>query len=313
VDTVRHLTLAEIRECDIRADAQAGRGHPVSALKCGALSPGAVAVAGADGYLFISNGANRWERQYLGELTLDPSWFEAWLRLFAGRQAEAQRRGVPLWNFVAPEKQVVYPDMRWPGGGTSGARRPLRQLLAGLGPEAQLIYPEAELEAARALGPAFLRHNSHWTASGCCGAAAPLIAALGTALDWTEQRFAYRVVREPQDLSAHFLDPTPDEDAGWLAVAGEVVFDNRAFQTTGRHAGSSYGVRNPAAPDPRSLVIFGDSYAYDAGLTACLSAVFARVTFIWSKAVIWDAAAEHQADLVVWESAERFLTTVPQA
>jgi alginate O-acetyltransferase complex protein AlgJ len=311
MDAVSKLTIEELMSADIQADRAAAQDRSIGALKPGVLSPQGVAVAGTDGFLFIGNGANRWESQYRGELTVDPSWLEAWRRVLAGRQEKAAQAGVTLWNFIAPEKQVIYPDKRWPEGDVSGANRPVRQLLSHLGPEAQLIYPEAELAAARERAPAFFRRNSHWTGSGCYAAAAPLVAALGAPAHWAQAQFAYRRVHEAHDLSVHFMDPAPQEDAGWLALAGELVFDNRQFDKTGRHAGSRYEVRNPDAPDPRRLVIFGDSYAYDAGLTALLAVVFQHVTFVWSKAVVWETVAEQAADLVVWESAERFLATVP--
>jgi alginate O-acetyltransferase complex protein AlgJ len=313
MDEVLSLTLDEIQVWDRRDDGLAGAGHPVSALKPGVTSPGGVAVAGTEGYLFIGDGANRWERQFLGELTIPDEWFAGWLPLFEARQAEAARRGVTLRNIVVPEKQVIYARARWPDGAARGDNRPLRQLMSRLGPQAQLVYPAAELEAARAVAPSYFRHNSHWTPSGCIAATAPLLAALDSPADSQALRFAYHRLRRPQDLTVHFLDPAPTEECGWLAPIGEMVFDNRATHPPGRNSGTSYGVRNDAAPDPRKLILFGDSFALDEGLTGALSAVFAQVTFVWSKVVDWDLVAQHGAELVVWESAERFLATVPQA
>jgi len=83
----------EILRADTADDALVGPGHPVSALKAGVQSLNGVAVAGVDGYLFIGNGANNWERQFLGELPVPSSWLEGWARLFEARQAEAAGRG----------------------------------------------------------------------------------------------------------------------------------------------------------------------------------------------------------------------------
>ncbi|MCR5877642.1 hypothetical protein [Phenylobacterium sp. J367] len=304
-------TLAEIRALDAELDAAAGPGHPVSALKAGALSPHGVAVAGTDGYLFIGNGANRWERQFLGELAIDDTWFRAWSKVLDARAAEAERRGKPLWNLVVPEKQVVYGDKRWPEG-ADGGKRPVRQMLDRLKP-ANFTYPEAALAAARERAPAYFRHNSHWTPSGCCAAVAALLGEMGIAVDVETLGFAYRRVDGPHDLSVHFFEPAPAEQAAFLAPPGEVLFDNRHLETTGKHAGSIYGLGNPAAPDSRTLILFGDSFAYDAGLTPALSAVFAKVVFVWSKNVVWDLVDQHAADLVLWESAERFIATPSQA
>jgi len=313
VEPVRHLSLDEIRAADVRYDAMAASGHPVSALRPGVQSLNRTAIVGIDGYLFIGKGSNDWERQYLGEFALDPSWFAAWRRVYAARQAEAARRGITLWNFVAPEKQVIYADKRWPAGGVSGAKRPFVQLLAEMGPEARIVYPEAELTAARQISPAFVRHNSHWTSSGCCAAAGALMRALEPAADWKTLRFAHRQIRGAQDLTSHFFQPPPEEDAGWLALNGEIVFDNQVFQKTGRLSGSRYATRNAAAPDPRSLLVFGDSFSYDAGLAGFLSTVFRAVTFIWSKDVLWNEVDEYAPDIVIAESAERFFSTLAKS
>jgi hypothetical protein len=307
------LRLEEIRRQDAAFDAAAAVANPSSLLKPGALSAAQISVAGYDGYMFIGNGATRWERQYLGELKVEPQWLEAWSQIFARRQAEAAARNVQLVNFVAPEKQVVYPEKRWPAPLPDGERRPLRQILARLGPEARMVYPDAVLEAAKAPAPAYLRRNSHWTPWGCCAALAPLLSELGVDADLEDLAFAYEVSSIPHDLPAHFFQSPAAEEAGWLKPAGEVFFDNRHLERTGKHAGSQYGIRNPAAPDPRRVLVCGDSYAFDGGLTYALSAVFAEVAFAWSKAVDWDLVAGHDSQIVIWESAERFLATQPTA
>jgi hypothetical protein len=70
-------------------------------------------------------------------------------------------------------------------------------------------------------------------------------------------------------------------------------------------------VRNRGAPDPRRVVLFGDSYSYGAGLAAALSAIFAQVVCIWGKDLDWTVVDAHGADIVLWECAERFLGAAP--
>jgi hypothetical protein len=98
-----------------------------------------------------------------------------------------------------------------------------------------------------------------------------------------------------------------------IVAAGEVSDDNRLLERTGRHTGSTYTVSNPNAPDGRSVLVFGDSYAFDKGLTGALSAVFASVTFVWSAPVLWDLVDARKPDLVIWECVERFLNKNPGA
>lgn len=305
------LRLADIVRIDAEHDTAAGPGHPASALKLNSTSPGGVAVAGVEGYLFIGDGTNRWERQYLGELTVVDAWKDAWRGLLEGRQVQARAHGVELWNFLAPEKQVVLPEKRWPGAANRGEGRPLRLLQAMLTPDARLIYPEEALRAAQ--GATYFRHNSHWTATGCCVATQVILDVLAPGVRLADLDLAAERQRTNHDLTAHFFDPPPVEDLLLLAQPGEVTSDNRQLELTGKHVGSRYVLENPHAPDRRRLMLFGDSYAFDAGLAYALSAVFGYVAFVWSKDVVWAEVTQHRADLVLCESAERYIAVLPSA
>lgn len=310
-DLLQHLTWAEIRADVAACDASAGPEHPASRLKAGTLAPNGIAVAGRDGHMFIGDGANRWERQYLGELGIAEDWYAAWSRVLQARAAEAARRGVSLLNVVIPEKQVVLADHRWTPV-RSGEGRPLRKLLERL-PDAPITYLEDALRAEQALAPTYFRHDSHWSPAGCCAGLAVVAARLGCPGDYDALRFAYRPQDIALDLTQHFFEPAPTERVGLMELSGEVTFDNDLYKQTGKHTGSSYGRRNPAAPDPRHVVVFGDSYSYGMGVTAVLTALFAQTTFMWSKAIDWALVDRLEAQVVIWESAERFLATVPQA
>jgi hypothetical protein len=308
VSEIVPLTLAEIRGRDAALDRPEGL-----RLKPNTLSGNGVVVSGLEGHLFISNGANRWERQYLGELTVDPSWLRAWAGLLAGRQEAARERGATMWNIVAPEKQAVLPELRWPAPLPDGERRPLRRLQAETPAGANLLYAGDALAAAKSEGPVYFRRNSHWTPYGCCVAALALARRLGAAADPEHVRFGYQTQITAHDLPPHLFEAPPQEPAGVLAPLHGYVFEERPFAATGRFTGSRFGIRNPDAPDHRRLVLFGDSFSYDAGFAAALSSLFAEVTFIWSKDVLWDEATALGAEVVVWESAERFIATVPKA
>ena len=308
----RPLTLGEIGKLDAELDALAGPGHPASGLEPGTVSGNEVAVAGFDGYLFIGNGANLWERQYLGELSIPDGWAATWRAMFQARQAEAARRGLVLSNLIVPEKQALYAKRRWTQG-VDASRRPVNVLLTHLTPAERVLYPLLLLREAAALGPTYHRHNSHWTPSGCVAVAIALARGWGVAADLEALRFSCARRRVVQDLTPHFFDPAPDEESSVLELSGQIFFDNEHYQTTGQHRGWSYGVRNGQAPDPRRLVIFGDSYSQHSGLLAALSAVFAQVVFVWSKSIDWTVAETHGADIVLWQCAERFMARPPES
>ena len=304
------LTLAEIRVHDLELDLAAAA-SPFR-LQPGVASPTAIAVCGLNGHLFISDGANRWERQYLGELAIPPGWIAAWRDLLARRQVEAARRGLELWNLIVPEKQVVLPEQRWPAPLPDGERRPVRALLAALAAEARVHYAADALAAAKAHGPVYFRSNSHWTPSGCCAALFGLLGEIGAPVEAETLRFAYRRIHAPHDLTPHLFERPPSEELGKLEPCGGYVFDRRTPPPGGRNTGRGYGLHNPDAPDPRRVIVFGDSFSFGAGLGAALSAVFRDLVFLWNKNVAWEEVEAHGADLVIWQSAERFLATHPQ-
>lgn len=306
----QRLTLSEIRRLDVKLDLAAARA-PLR-LYPGVRSPTGTAVAGLNGHMFIGDGANHWEAQHLGRTDIRPDWFAAWRDLFARRQVEAARRGVELWNLVIPEKQVVLPEQRWSAPIPDGERRPLTRLLPELGPEARLHYAAPALIAAKPYAPPYLRRDSHWTPSGCCAAMLDLAAAIGVAVDLQTLRFAWRRTRAVQDLAGHFFEQPGEEEAGALAPSGVFDFEERTLPITGRHTGTRLGLSNPDAPDPRRVMVFGDSFTAVAGLAEALSAVFREVRVYWVKNVVWAEVEACRADLVIWQSAERFLATLAQ-
>ncbi len=270
-------------------------------------------MAGHEGYLFIADGSNRWETQFSHERPAPEAWISSWRSLLAQRQINAARQETRLWNLIIPEKQVIYPEKRWPTGGPDGASRPVRQLLATITPEDRLIYPEQELLDCKSLAPVFSRRNSHWTASGAIAALEAVLrrALPGMALD--DLAFSVERVITSHDLPVHFFDPAPLEPALTLVPAGVMTEDNRLYELTRRHVGSRYVLENARAPHPGHALIFGDSFAFDAGFSPALSSVFQKVTFTWSKDVQWDTVAAQRPALVLWESAERFILTHPSA
>lgn len=311
LDCLQRLTDEQIFAQDLELDRQSAA-EVASALRPGILSPNKVAITGEEGHFFVADGASRWEQQFRGELTIPATWFEGWTRVLESRSNVAAALGVTLCNIVIPEKQVLLPEKRWPAGDVDGERRPLKQLLARLGSDVPMLYAADSMLARKGSLALYFRHNSHWTPSGCCLAMRDLAARLEAQVDWSALRFSYRISHLSHDLSAHFFQPPPRENVGLLEAPVERYFEDAPTEP-GRNTGSAFGLRNPDAPDPRRLIIFGDSYSWDMGVAFVLAEVFADVVFIWSKNVDWTLVDKHGAEVVVWESAERFLATVAES
>jgi alginate O-acetyltransferase complex protein AlgJ len=276
------------------------------------LSPSGVVIAGYAGHLFIADGGNMWEQQILGQRRLAPDALQRWSSLLAARAVRARQSGVRMVHLIVPEKQMALPSFRWKTDmAPDPAGRPLVQILASAPADVEIIYPLALFDAHQAECELYWRGNSHWCASGCILAARAVIGALRGGEAFAADRFLLERATIPHDLTAHFPDDLGFEEVIRIRPAGRRVMDNLAFQRTGHYSGSHYIVRNPDAPVAETLVIFGDSYACDLGLTAALTACFAEVHFVWSKQIAWPYVAQTQARHVVWQSAERFLITPP--
>jgi alginate O-acetyltransferase complex protein AlgJ len=252
-----------------------------------------------------------------------------WTRLFVRRAARAERLGARYVQTIVPEKLAVHPE---------GLPEPSRASLAGLAdpPGARLLRalgaarPGAAadladaLAAARAEGPVYLRTDTHWTWRGYLAAYRALCAALGAA----PVAHVFAGARVPDrftfDLGGKLVPPVAEDyeaydfprrarrtHANALVALRE---SGAARRPGGLFVGSRVVLENPGAPDPRRLVVFGDSYTFDQGprLTALLAETFSEVHAIWSAEIDWAYVEAVRPDLLLHEIAERFLRRVPR-
>jgi hypothetical protein len=275
------------------------------------VSQSGAVVRGFAGHLFIADGGNMWEQQLVGQIGLTEEGLQIWATALSARAARATALGVRLVQVVIPEKQLVLPGFRWRTDRAPDLSfRPLLRIQAAAS-GCPILYPVEALRLAASWCEVYWRGNSHWCASGCLIAVRDILRALLEAeVDVAPllclERTAFR-----HDLLTHFPEDHAVEEVIRLREAGPRIFDNMMFARTGHYGGSHYITRNLEAPVRESLIVFGDSNSCDMGLAAALSAVFTDVHFVWSKNIDWDYVQEMKARFVVWESAERFLITLP--
>jgi len=310
--TSTFLDLEGIARCEAYIDANR-QAHPVDILRNGITTASNVAVVGADGYLFIGNGANNWEAQFHGKEKPEWNWARKWTKLFEERRKRAEREKIQLINFILPEKQILLPHKRWPEANYElGRNRPMRRLLESIRQDARLLYPEQELKEAAATAPIYSRHDSHWSVFGCCIAMKALLHEIGGTPPFSKLRLAVTRCSMPRDLVIHFFNTPLAEDTLRLNYNGVRDEYNEQPERTGHFNGTYYRLYNQNAPDKRRIAVFGDSYSFTEGVTHVLSAVFETVVFLWSKNIDWDLIAQQNIDIAVWEHAERFMITVAE-
>lgn len=282
------------------------------AFPSGSVSPNRVAIVGSCGHLFIGEGSNNWIAQLDGSTAASSESYEPWIDLFNSRSANADDLSVKICNLIVPEKQIVLynffgheqPPLSW-------NNRPVKRILNCLPNDIEVIYPAAAMISRQSWAELYWRGNSHWCASGCLTTVELILKNFGVHFDADAVSLKRHATRH--DLQVHLMDDLVDEEVLQISTIGTFSEVKRPYASTGSHSGSQYVIRNPAAEVNSTLVIFGDSYSYDAGLTYALSAFFTEVRFLWSKNVNWDYIRDHKAKFVIWESAERFLSSIPSS
>lgn len=276
---------------------------PRPPLACGQVSEDGAAIAGRDGWLFLHGGNNQWHEQAAGHFRLTPAGLALWVQLLQRRRETLAAQGRRYAQLFVPEKACVYPELH-PDAAPPSAERPLMQLMAAAGPH--IHYPVQALRAGKGLAPTFHRGNSHWTAWGAYLACLPLWQQLGIEAGDEAPPLYQRPLQ--QDLSVKFPGQ-PDENWHELDVAHLLAFSNES-EVHG-HVGRFKHLHNPAARNDCRVLIFGDSYAYDAHLAAWFALQCRDVYCAWQVGLQQSLIDQWAPDIVMAEMAERFVTRLP--
>lgn len=288
----------------------------------GMTSGNGVAV-GQDGWLYWVGRAREVETFY-GDTATSRRVLDRWARLIDRRARRLDGLGITHLHTVVPDKLAVYPDRLgrpFPGVADPPAAR-LARMLACQNP-APMVDLLAPLRSARDDEPVYLRTDTHWTYRGyliayraLCEALAAPVAEHVFAGTRAQERFTFDLGEKlkpavGEDYVAYDFPRRAERvDANALVHVRE---SGQAVRARGLFVGSRVVLRNPQAPDPRRLVLFGDSYIYNPGarLTAMFAETFAEVHAIWSANIDWAYVEAVRPDVLIFEIAERFLRQVP--
>ena len=278
-------------------------------------------LVGREGWLFWA-GRKRGVLDYYRPRLRNALRVRRWARLFSERERRCRELGGRFIQVIAPDKLSIYPDKI--EGHVIHGERGFAGTLARRSPcVLDLVGP---LTRARTDGETLLKTDTHWTHAGYLTAYRTLCAAMGV---------------EPAShiLGAAVAEPTPcvfdlggKFDPPIVEMMGEVRLERRAERVEanvllrhqealelsgfvpGMMVGSRAVFRNGSpGVDPRTLVVFGDSYVFHrTGLGAMLAESFAETHLIWSAAMDWTYLERLRPDLVLNETAERFARTRPK-
>ena len=280
-------------------------------------------AAGLEGWLYWVGRAREVETFY-GDTAASRRILGRWARLIARRTRRLDTLGIRHVHTVVPDKLAVYPDLLgrpFPGLDDPPAARLAR--LVGQDSGAPMVDLLGPLRAARSQEPVYLRTDTHWTHHGYLAAYRALCAALDApaaahvfAGSGAQARFTFdlgeKLTPPVEEAYVAYDFPRRAERTEANALV-RVRESGQAVRPRGLFVGSRVVLKNPHAPDPRRVVLFGDSYIYSPGarLTAMLAETFAEVHAIWSANLDWSYIEAVKPDVLIFEIAERFLRQVP--
>lgn len=281
---------------------------------------------GTDGWMFLLGGTNNPGRFLEGSDDFGVESVTAWCDLLQKR-ARAVAPAQYL-HFFAPNKETVYAEE---AGLTSEARSrsPLARLYgSSTRTEASTLSrlacnPVPYFRQAKGAHQLYWKTDSHWTPTGCFIGYQLLCAKLGVeqVADLLSRPFGEPEILMDLGSKVHPQVPERVRFHRFLREASRVYAnaivrykEDTNLENEGRlHVGSNVVFQNPKSRDPRRVILFGDSFSEyrPTLLTAMLAETFAELHFVWSTSLDLDYISRHQPDLVLTESVERFMPTIP--
>lgn len=292
-------------------------------LPVGTRSLDGSAVIGTGGNLFVYGGSNTlWQRygaaREPAEASRTADEVSRWVGLLRQRAQKLQDQGMPFVQTVVPEKSTSIPSGV---AQLSGATRAL------IGIEEQLSDAPWYVSGRRAIPvgddpSSWLRLDSHLSPAGALALSSSLIRAVVPSARIPAVEFS-GVESLEGDLTARFFGQvvaevvaapnSPELDAlGSSARLTHSADPDRG----GRFVGLRRVWRNDAAPLALRSVVFGNSFFGSNPRTASrcnywFLRMFQEHHFVWSPELDYDYLDQIGPDVVICQTNERFLSTVP--
>jgi hypothetical protein len=264
---------------------------------CSTLTPKGqpYATRGRMGDLFLAGDSNDSVGQFTENRGLSPNATAAWENVFCRFPVWRQEFGLAQVSLlIAPAKEEIrreyYPFAR-------AKRTVLDDFMSRFGGSG-VTLPKWELWHRRDL--AWSCTDTHWTDYGATVAAGAVLRAWG--LPTTNLPESFRVRQRIGDLGNKVNPQVSSYELAFLSEVGaRLVFDNGIT-----NQGNIRVFRNPAAPQPKTLLIFGDSFGTN--LAQAFSGVFSMVTYAYQPAGFDPLLTEAvKPEYVLLQITQRFL------
>jgi hypothetical protein len=288
------------------------------AFKTGIISSDRAAMLGQDGHLFLVEGSNN-----VSELFSRPygsagaeSVADNWTRLIKERARFLESLGCEFIQIIVPEKLSVMREL-FDGrmSSPSATLAALELALAKAVPEANYISGLAALSRLP-FGTSYRKTDSHLTPAGAFSIFREICAKLKAAI-FEPVPFDVPILTDG-DLGRRFFGyelyevcyaaKEPTFKAGSELVASH-------FSPNGGHLGTRQIFRNEQAPIRKKLILFGNSISgsniFQGQISYWLATWFREYHFIFEPGLDADYVMTEKPDVVICQTIERFLETVP--
>jgi hypothetical protein len=282
---------------------------------------------GVDGWLFLTGGTNNVLKYYI-----DSDYFTAvqathWADLLITRRDRLAAQDIDYLHIAAPDKISVYPEY-FRQALPNFERHPIRlldQILEERGARKLLINPLEAFANCPNRDRLYLKTDTHWSYFAAQLVFQLVSYRIGEARELNILNRNFTPYRRVFDLGSKLV-PVVEEDSFSITTASSVerIHENELAKNfvknvkSGQpvaHAGINVVFRNS---DPKviqkTLMIFGDSFMdfQDSNTTIVFAENFREVHFTWSNQLDYDYIEQIRPDIVISETAERFMIVVPK-
>lgn len=315
---INHLVVATLGRARKQSNNISEAAYADLSLPIGMTSYDQSAVVGRDGNVFIYQGNNNLSRLYSQGTAHNIA--RKWLDLFDIRSSYLTSRGVQALQMFVPEKQSVltgyYPDA--PEGPTVVLRN-ISDALVNSTDYIDLLPLFENMVRVQGLSP-FRKVDSHLSFFGARAVAGLLFRRM-IGHDLKVSQPLLKEVRREGDVGSKFGNGSITEhllipEVETWSFAKTPRREVRKFDPVGgSHQGIVREWINEDAPINRKILIFGNSM-FERGsgpltLSWWLSYAARNVMFVWSPQVEKRIVEEFEPDVVVMQTVERFMGTVP--
>ncbi len=302
--------------------------------------PGAKALIGKDGWLFLAHDSNAVIDQIQGRLQMKADQLLQYQRALQQRKEKFSELGIPYLFFAAPTKELVYSDKLPDGMRARLDERnfPLNRIISAVADGGFFIRPLLSVLASSRLQPrntdVYHRTDTHWNLAGGHAAYDAILSeiseTIGTIAPFKMSDFRFRKQinyrGDLADKAKVVFSPGQNKD---LIVAADGEFASDAYsETVNVLEPSSLKYKNGVVDDylkvsstretlvhenksgvgPK-IVIFHDSFMLD--VMPFLSSHFSRSVYVWKPEPNFEIIEREKPDIVVSMMLDRFMRIPP--